>query len=394
MSNLQDAIIHLIESPHYKELADYKPPFNLFDVMCVTNKEKLHSRVLAWLLKDGVNKKFRYKLLNWVADQFEDDDETKCRIADTLNYNLDDIKVRCEDEDSDSGRIDIFARFQSLVIGIEVKVGAIEGPDQLRRYQTLLEKRMLRDDKSILIFLTRLGYKSTTYDKHSDVPVVCMSWRNIVEIINEVNDASEKIGEEYIFRKQFSLHIKRNILMEKEEKVIVRNLLREPGHADTIQKIINNMPSLTEYSEEWKQIVANVCDADKISLVEIKYPEKGEPYQLKLSIPKWKKAGLPFELMLDARENAVRILLYIDNFNNCQDSLVEFAKNSNSVVEFKKVPRMPKWYSVLKIDSIEFEREETIIDIYSEDWATQAEDKLSIQMEKLLPLIQAWVSDN
>ena len=116
MSNLDNAIERLKESRHYKDLRDYKPPFNPFEVMCVTDKEILHSRVLAWLLQDRVNKKFRYKLLNWVADQFGDDDETKCRIVDTLNYNLDDIDVRLEDEDSGSGRIDIFARFQPLLL--------------------------------------------------------------------------------------------------------------------------------------------------------------------------------------------------------------------------------------------------------------------------------------
>ena len=406
MSNLDNAFERLKESRHYKDLRDYKPPFNPFDVMGVPyNRESHHSSVLAWLLKDGVNKKFRYKLLNWVADRFGDDSETKRRIVDTLNYNLDDINVRLEDEDSDSGRIDIFARFQSLVIGIEVKVGAIEGPDQLRRYQTLLEKRMLKDDKSVLIFLTRLGYESTTYDKDSDVPVVCMSWRNIVEIINEVNDASEKIGEEYIFRKQFSQHIKRNILMDTEEKVIVRNLLLEPGHAETVQKIINNVPSLDGFSDGWKQIVANVCDVDKSSLVKKEYHYGGQLKELKLTIPKWEKAGLPFTLMLYRDENvamkylAIRILLQssylkLDN-EEIYIKLKKLKEESNGIVEYKKLAGWGHWSSVLSSDRGRMEVPETCFN-NSEDWEKEAKDILEKQLleeknangKNLLQLIQ------
>lgn len=404
VSNLDNAIERLKKSRHYKDLRDYKPPFNPFEVMGVTDKEILHSRVLAWLLQDRVNKKFRYKLLNWVADQFGDDDETKCRITDTLNYNLDDIDVKLEDEDSDSGRIDIFARFQSFVIGIEVKVWANEGTNQILRYQELLEKRMLRDDKSVLIFLTRLGYKSTTYDKDSKVSVVCMSWRNIVEIIDEVNDASEKIGEEYIFRKQFSQHIKRNILMEKDEKVIVRNLLNDPSDAETVQKIINNVPSLDEYWGGWKQIVANVCDADKSSLEEIPYHQASQLKELKLTIPKWKKAGLPFTLMLYRDKDvamkylAIRILLQSAYLNPSNEEiyikLKKLEDESNGIVKYEKLVGWGHWYSVLSSDRGRSEVPGTYF--ISEDWEEEAKKILEKQLleeknangKNLLQLIQ------
>ena len=59
MSNLDNAIERLKESRHYKDLRDYKPPFNPFEVMSVPSRELTHSSVLAWLLEDRVNKKFR-----------------------------------------------------------------------------------------------------------------------------------------------------------------------------------------------------------------------------------------------------------------------------------------------------------------------------------------------
>ena len=96
MSNLSDAIDRLKKSRHYKTLRDYKPPFNPFEVMKVTDKELLHSRVLAWLLEDKVNLKFRQKFVAWVAKQDNKlDKDTKHKLK--FYYAEDgDIEVRCE----------------------------------------------------------------------------------------------------------------------------------------------------------------------------------------------------------------------------------------------------------------------------------------------------------
>lgn len=184
--------------------------------------------------------------------------------------------------------------------------------------------------------------------------------------------------------------------MDKEEKRLVRNLLSDPGHAETIQKIVNNMPSLHEYSDGWKQVVAKVCKVDKNKLEEQILIWKGQPYELKLTIPKWTKAGLPFVFMLYKYENSmVRIMLLRDNLekgSQYKDDLVKFAETSNGIVDFKMLNEW--WYSVVKEYGGDLEREETLINLYSEDWARQAEDKLSLQMENLLPLTKAWVNDH
>ena len=293
MSNLEAAIKCLKKSPHYKDLRDYKPPFNPFEAMSVTSRELTHSSVLAWLLKDGANKKFRQKFVAWIANQSTKPDE---EIKHEFNFyhaeDDNDIEVRCEYGDEKS-RIDVLVCIGSLnlVIGIEVKVWADEQPEQVSRYQDLLNESYSNYKNKIVIFLTPRGDKSTTAyppSQCSNVPVVLMSWGDIAEIINEVNDASENIGEKYIFRKQFSQHIKRNILMEEREKELVSNLLSDPSHEETIQKIINNMPSLNKYSDGWKQIVANVCKTDKSSLEEETWPKKS-PQELKLTIPEWGK---------------------------------------------------------------------------------------------------------
>ena len=389
MSNLNNAFERLKESQHYKDLRDYKPPFNPFEVMSVPYRELTHSSVLAWLLMDGTNKKFRQKFVAWVTNQ---------DIG--LDTEDEDIEVRCEYGDSEHGRIDVFARFRQLqlTIAIEVKIWAGEQERQIDRYQGFLEKKFPKDTKMV-VFLTPWGYEpESDIDKASDVPVLIMSWGTIAEFIDEVNDSFDKPEDEYNFRKQFSQHIKRNIIMEKDEKLLVRNLLSKSDHAETIQKIINNMPSLYEYLDGWKQIVANVCKTDKNSLEEIVYPQRGQPIELKLVIPEWKNAGLPFELMLYKYENAaVRIMLFrghLEEGSQCKENLDKFAKNSSGIVEFKLLEDWTTWYSVLKTDDGEAEIQETVFNLYSEDWAEQAEEKLSLQMANLLPLIQKWVSDH
>ena len=293
---------------------------------------------------------------------------------------------------------DVFVRFRhlGLAIGIEVKIWAGEQEKQIDRYQGFLRKKYPKDTKMV-IFLTPWGYEPISdVEEFVDVPVLLMSWGAVAEIIDKANNTSDELVEKYIFRKQFSQHIKRNIIMDKEEKRLVRNLLSDPGHAETIQKIVNNMPSLHEYSDGWKQVVAKVCKVDKNKLEEQILIWKGQPYELKLTIPKWTKAGLPFVFMLYKYENSmVRIMLLRDNLekgSQYKDDLVKFAETSNGIVDFKMLNEW--WYSVVKEYGGDLEREETLINLYSEDWARQAEDKLSLQMENLLPLTKAWVNDH
>ena len=394
MSDLQGAIECLKKSQHYKDIADFADDgllFNLFEVMGVRYRELTHSSVLAWLLSDEANIDFIREFLNRVAkqDKVEFDDETKGKIA---NFQTsDDIEVICEYGDEKS-RIDVFAHFKSLelVIGIEVKVWAGEQEKQVKRYQKLLKKEY-PNDRKIVIFLTPSGYEPSTAIKCEDVPVVCMSWGDIVDIIDKVNDAAEKTREKYekhIFRKQFSQHIKRNILMGTKEKQLVRKLLSEGENATTIHKIIHNLPPLTDYLDEWKQIVADVCDVENSeSELEVKiYPSSRAPArELKIEIKKWNEAKLPFTLMLENYKDAmfrIRLLLWYEfvepgnnYFNECNDSLKKFERDSNGIVEYVKLKYWGAWYSVL---SSRFEEiQETPFNPYKNDWKIEAQNILS-----------------
>ena len=402
MSDLQNAAIKLMSSPHYKGLAAYKPPFNPFEIVGATHRELIHSSVLAWLLRDEANKEFCQRFVDKIAT-----DKPKLGLSvpnDHADLKPKEVKTEYSFKagaDFDAGSIDVFAHFESLklVIGIEVKVWAGEQLDQVEKYQKFLCQNY-SSYKKVIVFLTPTGWKQETADENNvHVPVLAMSWGCVSDMIREMRSA---LGDENDFRMQFSQHLERNIAMsEKEEKRIVRKLLSEGDNAETLDKIIENMPSLLDYSAQWKKIVAEVCDVGKDSLEEVTYSHRGIVKELKIWIPEWHKAGLPFTVMLYKYQNAgVRILLFQGDFHEEAkaklEEFAEFANRSGRVVNdrFPQLIGWSAWRSVLKDDGTDQEIKGTLIDnIWSEDWAEKAEKRLREQIEDsgLLRHINEWI---
>ena len=412
MSNLQQAIDKLRSSRYYKELAAYKPPFNPFEITGVTRRELTHSSVLAWLLRDKANKEFRQIFVTWIRDRIvaeakkKGDHHKLQKLWEGLEVpenhedsSLEPKIVRTEKGDKTS-RIDVFAHFESLklVIGIEVKVEAGEQLNQVTKYQKFLcQKYPDPGYKKVIVFLTPKGYPSETKSKHSDAYVLEMSWSDIAWMVRKMRSA---LGDENNFRMQFSRHLERNIAMnETEEQRIVRELLSEGDNAETLDKINNNWPSLQIYSAQWKKIVAGICDAKEESLEEETDTENGIVEELKIRIPEWKKAGLPFTLMLHKYQNhnaGVRVLLSQCDYSKARAKLKKFASCSNGVVndKFPPVEDWDAWHSVLAKDETASEPEHTLIDdIWRKDWENNARERLYEQIKGsgLLDQINKWI---
>ena len=456
MSDLQQAIDKLRSSPHYEELAAYEPPpFNPFEIAGVTHRELTHSSVLAWLLRDEANREFRQKFVDKIATDKPESNLDLSVLKDPGDHRLKPKEVETEYpfEASeagadfatfDAGRFDVFMHFESLelVIGIEVKVNAGEGPEQVEKYQNFLCKEY-PSYKKVIVFLTREGQEPGTADENKgDVPVLAMSWGCVSGIIREMRPA---LGDENNFRMQFSQHLEKHLTVNETEgqrlvrklliegdnaetlaKIIdyepslqgeVRELLSKGDNAKTLAKIIDNMPSLGDYSAQWKRIVAEVCGVEKDSLVVKSYTTKdglikelrnhilewrniGLIKELKICIPEWKKAGLPFTLMLYKYQKAgVRILLHVKDYPESEAKLKEFAEcanRSDSVVnvKFQEVDDWD-WYSVLAKDGKKAEVEWTLIDnIWSEGWYDEAKNRLREQIgdskSGLLRQINKW----
>lgn len=186
--------------------------------------------------------------------------------------------------------------------------------------------------------------------------------------------------------------------MDREERRIVIDLLKEGDNTKTIRKIIDNYPNLgnEEYVKRYTCIVADVLSEDQSKLTLIKHPGRGNVKELKIEVPKWNGAGLPFTLMLCKDQNAVvRVLLSCEAYDQHTDSLKEFSKSSNGIVgDFPKLVGWSYWHSVLASDGNQAEVHETIIDveIFEDTFWKQVEEKLRSQLKPLLPLMDAWLT--
>ena len=63
----------------------------------------------------------------------------------------------------------------------------------------------------------------------------------------------------------------------------MKDLLRQGDNAKIIQRIIDNMPSLMDFSQQWKEIVAEVCGVITDSIKIETYPQSGSVRELRIT---------------------------------------------------------------------------------------------------------------
>ena len=397
MSDLQQAISRLTRSSHYQELATYKPPFDPFEVTGITYRERSHSKVLAWLLEDAVNKEFRQKFISWIF--------SKLKYNNLFPGTDEQVKVRLEHGDDKAGRIDVFAHFPELklVVAIEVKIWAGEQDRQIGRYQDFLNCKY-PNCRKVVIFLTPSGTLPKTSEPKTDVCVLNMSWGEVAQIIGSMKP---NLGEENDLRVQFCRHLDKRIVMnESEEKRRrVRELLCEDDNARILQPILDNLPTLLDFSGEWQKIVAEVCGKEcrvEEDSLELKtYRERYVLSELKIRVPAWCDAGLPFTLMLSKYDEAVsvRILLHNNDYDKHKEQLHKFARTNKEIVndEFPPAEGWTGWRAVLAGDGSESYPPGTDIDAeifyHYEKLKKQVKENLERQMRPLLDPIQDWLKE-
>ncbi len=218
MSGFERKEIQLLSSPHYQRLATFQPPFDPLDVLGIPHRELSYSSVLRWLLSDPQNKEFQQEFLKKIAKKL------KINLDPHLSHT---ILVQREHGDSEAGRTDLFAQVESrdLAIAIEVKVKSEEGHQQISRYQDFLRRKYASSENKIVVFITPFGRSPVSAAPDiPEVPVLAMFWKWIAARLNQCNG----YGEMHDFRMQFAKHIRRSVLMHREERQIVIDLLRPP----------------------------------------------------------------------------------------------------------------------------------------------------------------------
>ena len=182
----------------------------------------------------------------------------------------------------------------------------------------------------------------------------------------------------------------------ENERKIVLELLRQGDNARTIRKIIENYPNIghTEYVDRWKTIVSEVASIPEDKLRVQRYPKYGsETKEVKITVPRWSEAGLPFTLMLYKNSNAaVCVLLERQEYQRNRDILSEFSKSTNGVVgDYPQAWGV--WHSVLKSHGAQEEPPVTLIDaeIFEDCFWVQLHERLKEQLGPLMPQINRWL---
>lgn len=158
--------------------------FDPWEIAGLGKDEVRNSAVLAWLLNPkgshGLGDAGLLGLLEELRNfdsRFPSSCSPFCRV-----------RLESNPDGDNSNRIDIEIDDADFYVLIEVKIGACEGKDQLKRYGDI-SKQLAGNRPWTLVFLTPRGLKSTTAGSHVD-SVLPISWRQLAFSIGQSIKAS------------------------------------------------------------------------------------------------------------------------------------------------------------------------------------------------------------
>ena len=168
------------------ELDHFVPPLQIIRALGVERNEIAHSRLLAALLNPrqhrGAEIMLRSLLQSILRQQYLAGSIGE-RLQGVLGTSWTNVAVQREFQFIDIV-VQIATSHHTVVIGIENKIDAGEGNEQLGRYQNALE-RAFPTQTSVMVFLTPTGREPTTAISHGRVPAFSAGYDLIVEAVEE-----------------------------------------------------------------------------------------------------------------------------------------------------------------------------------------------------------------
>lgn len=224
-----------------EELEAKLAEFNIFEVISVVRKEKIHSNLLAFLLdpsqNHGLKDIFLKQFLKSVlleTDNLADSNYAKIIPVDIDIADLRDSVIRREWQNID---ILIHSRSNKLICAIENKIDSGEHSNQLERYQNIIDSDIeYKNYRKILIYLTPEG--STP----SQANWIIYSYSQVSEIIDSIcksDESKPKLSPDiYTFMTHYSTFIRRHIVSDSEIAKLCQKIYFE--HRQAINLIIEH----------------------------------------------------------------------------------------------------------------------------------------------------------
>jgi hypothetical protein len=199
-----EKIEKLFLSNSFSEVDAYSSKFDLFKMMGVRSKELVHSNIIACLLNPSYPHGLNYSFLNTFTKGVVGlglVNGEPIPLSRLISATDDHIRVFRELEN-----IDLVIEYtgSKLVIAIENKVWASEQKNQIARYQDTLKTRY-PGYTTALIFLTPDAHAPETVNLNSEVPVYCMSYEQLAELLKQVKNQANETALNFI--NQFIYHI-------------------------------------------------------------------------------------------------------------------------------------------------------------------------------------------
>ena len=386
----------LRDDPRLAKLGRYVSPLSLLSAFGIERNEVAHSRALARLLDPGRHRQAGAALgllLREVAGR----PGLGGRTVGALRAAADGPRTRVAVH-TERMLIDVVVEIsfasQTVVLGVENKIDAGEGTEQLARYQDALA-RAYPGWTAVLAFLTPTGREPTTADPCAPVPVVALGWDAVLRAAGEARELAPPGSRDGRALSEFEDHVREDILGEGgdgDAKALARGLWREHGRA--LRFALENRPRLADIREEY------------VGLLSSRYPDAGFQYypggrtnlrEIKMTLGAFEERGFPFTFMLETNGQdgrpRVRALMWKESYRRHEDSLaawgVRTARMEGRAID-GNFPRIAGW-DWHKIFPEEDHPEHAALeeDAFDSETARAAFDTVIELVEELRPYVEA-----
>ncbi len=326
----QHALRNLHGDGRLSELDHFVPPLQIIRSLGIERDEVAHSRLLAALLDPrqhrGAEAMLR-ALLRGILERQSLANGTDERLREVLGALWTKVIVHREFR-----LIDIVAHIASskhaVVVGIENKIDAEEGKEQIGRYQGVLE-RAFPGQTSLMVFLKPTGRESTTAISPHPVPAISAGYEVVAEAAEDALRITTPGSRHEHALSAIVAHLKENILGEHTEvRALVRQLWREHGKA--LRLAMKHRPRLEDVRGLYETLLRERFDDDAYIYY---WQPRGELREIKMILTSWQETGFPFQFILclnDEGAPLVRLLIWRDSYDENATSLKKWARGVNA----------------------------------------------------------------
>ncbi len=244
--SLKEQIRDLLSSYDFKRLTHKKDDVNIFKILNICEKEKIHSNFLAWLFSPYESHELNNIALKELLIQLS---KKEAEYISLLLLDYSDLEVYREYTIDNGRRIDIVmeSKNNKVIFIIENKIWSGEGDNQLEDYKNYIDEKY-SDYNRIFLFLTPEKERKEKYKGY-----IHITYSMIYSVLNCVLQENQIKFEISVIIRQYKEIIGRYIMgsIDKEMVDLCRKLYVE--HKEALDKIMqygNTTYYLTEVINE------------------------------------------------------------------------------------------------------------------------------------------------